>query len=310
MKYLFSLLTFVSASMLFGADKVVTWNRLPNISESVNSKLMIGITPNQWFWTENVQGGSFEAVLLNPNDHSRTRIPFSDPKLDRILITGHALKANEFGVITALLYSPDGAIVPGLILLDLKTRVFRIVNTGNYVPKNPSVTADGLIWSLGFELEGIAESSKDFDVVRAYSAAGKLIYQGVPKSSLGVASLFAETNNSRTFADGLHFVAHLVKSNILIRIDEGRKPLTSPGPSMNGKVRNVALALCGGRLYVNAMSNETNYSFVQEPGGEWKTMVIQSDGRLRSDWLPQYGYCGSDGSVVAMLGYSNMSEIR
>lgn len=293
-------------------EKVVSWSRIPEISETIATKAKVAMSPRQWLWTENRGGGSFDVFVLDPASHERRVFPFSDARFSQISITAHALMPGQFGVVEVQAFPHHGDPVAGYVVVDLKNGTFRLVDTGTYVPRNSVVTADGLIWSLGYQRDGRVEERGDYDVLRAYDRNGGLVYRGLTRSQLGVTSMVDETNRMNSFADGENFVAYLGRPNIVVIQNAGHEVRVLPGPSMVGRTRGVGLALCGERLFLNAMSNERNYSFVQSlvksDAKGWEPLSFVSGGK-RQEWLPQYPYCSANGHAVGAIAHDNLSEV-
>ncbi len=270
---------------------------------------MAAMSPSQWLWTEQSLPDAFAVVLLHVSNSQRQSFHFHNPQFARVHVTGHALRPGHFGVLTGQFSSHQGEVTTGFLVLDFATGTFKLVNTGLFVPSHPAVTSDGTIWTIGWERDGKQESTSDFPAVRAFAATGAPRLTSLPRHTLGNGSLSIALGSARTFASGDEYFAHLPGLNQIFRFRASGETQAIPAPPMPGKVRSIGIAFCGGHLFLNAMSNEANFSFVQSPGGPWEELTYYS-GEQRQQWLPQYPYCSPSGRAVGILGFDNLSEIH
>jgi hypothetical protein len=73
----------------------------------------------------------------------------------------------------------------GIRMLDLKGRPLRFIDTSRHVPGNLCFDRNGDLWSLGWERDPLiddTENKDNYNLVRKYSAEGRLLGEYVPRS--------------------------------------------------------------------------------------------------------------------------------
>lgn len=292
--------------------KRVDWVLQPSRgSTSASPRVMPGMSMNQWFWAE-WQGGELIAHVFQPDIGQENLIRMREPTISKVVILSHALKANDFGVVSGAIYSVDGKVLTGFIVVDLKQGSFRVVDTGKYFPRQPSIDEDGHVWTLGWERnDSLTETTDDFHVLRAYEKSGKQVWSGLLKSQIGVPLVEGMISRSRTFAHGSHVVAYLPKANMIVEssIRKAAATLTS-GPPVSSRARTIGVAQCDGRsTFLVAMDNEKSYSYVRVSNGSWQKIGFYRDGEHKTFWAPQLPYCAENGNPMAIIGFDHLGTI-
>lgn len=292
--------------------KRVDWELQPSLGNTKASpRVMPGMSVNQWFWAE-WQGGELVAHVFQPETGQENLIRMREPSISKVVVLSHALKANDFGVVSGVIHSVEGKMLSGFIVVDLKQGSFRVVDTGRYFPRQPSVDGNGHVWTLGWERnDSLTETTDDFHVLRAYDRSGKQVWSGLPKSQIGVPMVEGMISRSRTFAHGSRVVAYLSKANILVESSIQSEAATlNSGPPISSRARTIGVAQCDGRsTFLVAMDNEHSYPYVRVSNGSWQKIGFYRDGEHKSFWAPQLPYCAENGNPMAIVGFDHLGTL-